>query len=809
MGKTVLAAHLARFAHDQGATVLYGRCDEHAVRPYQPLAEALEGYWREQSEPISSQTVAPDIAEIGRIVPMLSPYLPPTQLPVASEPDTQRYRLFEAVSAMLRQAAGDRPLLLALDDLHWADRSSLLLIRHVLREHDFGLLLLGTYRQHEAQPALVELLADVERSVPLMTVQLEAFGERESAELIAAHLDALPAEETAATWHRRTEGHPFFLSEMLRKMQPDALAVAAPSDLPRTVREMILRRVRRLDRSAASTLAIAAVIGREFGLGVLEAVAGDAATSPLAAVEEAMAAGLVVEVPERADRFAFSHALVQETMYVQHSRSTRARIHDRIARALEAGGSGTPAELARHAFAARGVGGYQAAVRHGALAARAAADARAYDEAAEFYRQALEALAAAGQETQERFGELLLALATVEWRAGDARAESTFERAAASARDRGDAVQLARAALSGRHYESGHPDERRVAALTEALNALGDTNDPLRIRVVGRLAEALYFVGQTEQALQLSCDAVSAARELDDPEALIAASIARHVALMNVEHLDARLDVLRELRALAASTGHADLVAHAAQWTLYGCLERGDNRAIQVAYEHFTRVARDLHEPGYEHLALAWDTMFAHLHGRLDEAERLAGAAYALAPRVVGLDALELFAGQLFFIRRDQHRLPELLPSIAGYVHSNQLAAWRAAFTLALIADEDLERARHSFELSAAGEFDDIPRDLWWLSAMVMLAESAALLRDRVRAERIYALLSPYADRSAQLAFAIHLGSVHHYLGLLASAMDRPSVAAEHYEKALERHVAMSARTLAERTRAAMVRGSP
>src|SRR3954451_10717399 len=197
---------------------------------------------------------------------------------------------------------------------------------------------------------------------------------------------------------------------------------------------------------------------------------------------------------------------------------------------------------------------------------------------------------------------------------------------------------------------------------------MGQTDDVLHVRVLGRLAEGLHCVGQTERALQLSCAAVDAARDLDDPEALVAALIARHAALMNVEHLDARLDALRELRALALSTGHADLVAHAAQWTLYGCLERGDNRAIQVAYEQFKRAARDLHEPGYEHLALAWETMFAHLHGRLDQAERLAGAAYALAPRVVGLDALELLAGQMFFIRRDQRRLPELLPSIEAYV---------------------------------------------------------------------------------------------------------------------------------------------
>lgn len=801
MGKTVLAARFAQRVHADGATVLFGQCDEHAVAPYQPIAEALRHFCREWAGAWDGGELPAELAELGRIVPELRDRLPEDRPSASAGPDAQRFRLFEAVRSVLALAAEDRPVLLVLDDAHWANRSTVLLLRHVIRDPDrFRLMVLVTYRDAEvgADHPLHEELTDLGRARPMERLALQGFSDEESAELIGAYVGSQPRPEVLRRWQERTDGHPFFLHEFLRRAEPAAVEASADTDVPTSVRELIARRVSHLDPRAAATLATAAVIGRDFDLDVLTALIGDSTDTTIAALEDAMAHGLVNELPDQFDRFSFTHALIREALYERLSKTRGIRLHRRVGELLEHGSSSvSPAELAHHFFLARHVAGHEQAVRYCAKAAAKAVNALAYEEAAGHYRRALEALDAAGPEAERDRCELLLALGEAQWRAGDPEVDGTFGRAADSARTRDDAGQLARAALGGRNYETGVADPGRVALLEEALSAFrADEHVVLRVRVLARLAEALHFAGAGERALALSAEAMDAARALGDPEANVAALMGRHAALLHVDHVDERLPLLRDLIVLAERTGRPDLAAHGHQWSTYALFELGDLDGARREHRTFARLAEKLHEPAYAHVALAWKTLFAQLDGNFEDAERLAFEGHALAERVRGIDAVALLAAQLFFIRREQGRLEELVPAVEAFVDANAIPTWRAALTIALATAGETERAQRSFEISVAHDLADLAQDMWWLATVALLAEGCARLGDVARAARLHELLAPYAERSVQVAFAAHLGAVHRHLGLLATTMGWWAPAETHFEAALRRHAGSPALTI-------------
>ena len=720
MGKTALAARFAQRVHADGAIVLFGQCDEHAVSPYGPIADALRHLWRQSAERWEGDALGRDLADLARIVPEIRDRLPADETAATTGPEGERFRLFEAVRCLLARVAGDRRVLLVVDDAHWADRSTLLLLRHVIRDLDSArLLVLMTCRDTKAwdDDPLSDALADLERIRPVDRLVLRGLGAADSAELIGAYAGTAPTPEALRDWQARTDGHPFFLHEILRATAPASLAASPQTDLPASVRKLVARRVRDLRRATATTLAAAAVIGRTFDLDVLSALTGEPIDATIAALEDAMARGLVEELPDHFDRFTFSHALVREALYAQHSRTRSIRLHARVGELLEhASGGGSAAEVAHHLFLARRLVGPKRAVQACSEAAATAVQAFAFEEAAGHYRRALEALEEAGPEADHERCELLLALGETQWRGGDPGADATFAQAAHSARSRDDAHQLARAALGGRIHERGSPDPPRVALLEEALAAFGEERSVLRVRVLGRLAVASHFADGVQRSLALSAQALADARALEDPEAEIAALLGRHAALLHAEHVDERLELLAHLVELAEQTGHPDLAAHGHQWSMYALFERGDIAAARPRHETFAQLTETLHEPGYTHAALGWRALFAQLDGDLEAAERLSLEGHALADRVRGIDANAVRAAQVFFIHRDRGAHGALVPTLEAVVANYEVPRWRAALTIALAAAGETERARQSFEVVAAGGFEQLPRDMWWLA---------------------------------------------------------------------------------------------
>ena len=305
IGKTRLAAHVAAGVHAGGALVLYGRCDEDTLVPHQPFVEALERHLAALPATERDEVIGAARADLARVLPGVAP---PEGAAHDDDPDTARYRAFEAVRAVLQSCAAGRPALLVLDDLHWADRPTLLLLRHLGRMLEpVPLLLLGTYRDTEvdARHPLAATLGDLRRDHPVVTVSLEGLADDEVADLVRA---ADGAAGEAATLAARARGNPLFVEELVRDLREGGDGGA----LPERVADVVTRRVDRLGEDAAGVLVTAAFLGPEFATDVLEELHG--ADAALDAIDRARAAGLLAETAPAGARHAFTHALVADAL---------------------------------------------------------------------------------------------------------------------------------------------------------------------------------------------------------------------------------------------------------------------------------------------------------------------------------------------------------------------------------------------------------------------------------------------------------------------------------------------------------------
>jgi predicted Ser/Thr protein kinase len=414
IGKTRLALEFARVRTASGATVLAGRCDEEALVPYQPFVEALGWYARVCPETdLRAQLAAiGGGAELGPLMPELLRRVPDLPTQPAMNPEGQRYRLFEAVAGLLAQASGVRPLLLVFDDLHWADKPTLLMLRHVMRvSNAAALCIVGTYRESELtrKHPLAELLSELRREPAVTRLSLRGLEEVQIKGLIDAFVGRDAPPRLANMMAESTSGNPFFIGEMLRHLMETGvlttfhpgsaggpIASAAALGLPEGVKEVIGRRLSRLSEACNRTLGLAAVLGREFDVEILEALGDLPEDRLLDAIDEGVQAKLIAEAPVRAGRFSFVHALIRETLYGELTTTRRVRLHRRIGEAIErvAQGRSDPplADLAYHFVQASSADVADKAIDYATRAGDRAADTLAHEEAARFYEMALHSL---------------------------------------------------------------------------------------------------------------------------------------------------------------------------------------------------------------------------------------------------------------------------------------------------------------------------------------------------------------------------------------------------------------------------------
>ncbi len=815
IGKTRLAAELAGHAHSDGAIVLYGRFEEEAAAPYQPVVQMLRGWAGGESLAPLAERLGARADELGILLPEFAARAPLDAGTLReSELGTQRLRLFDALAALLAEIAGDAPLLVVLDDLHWADLPTLQLIGHLVRAPaPERALFLATTRAGEGSEPLAALLAGLRRDGMLQRLELTGLDVEETGALVSA-LGGRPATPGfVEQLHGETDGNPFFIEEVVRHLA-DATgrlggAVALDeAGVPEGVREVTGRRLARLGDPAREMLATAAVIGREFDFDVLEEVGPLRGDGLVAALDEAVDALVLREDADRVGRYAFEHALMRATLYDGLSALRRARLHSRVGEALIAcrGAQLDPhlGQLAHHFALAAPVDRPERAVDFALAAGRRADRLLAWEEAAGHYQAALRARQLAGATDDRLRCELLLALGSSQERAGSPEMRATFSAAAATARVLGDPALLGRAALgyAGRWSQLGRVEEDVAALLQEALAALGGEDTPLRARLLARLALELYYAGDPQRRLALSEEAVTLARRLGDPLTLATCLDARHYALWRPETVQERLAVAAELRRIAETVEDPELELEGAGWTVVDLLELGDVAGADIQIAAASRLAAALHRPLYEW----WTSLFrcarAQIDGRFDEAERLAQETLAIGQRGQAENALHVFAQAMFNIRREQGRLAEVEESVHGFIAMYPaVPAWRSALALMHMELGREDAAREEFESLARAGFDALPRDAQWLIATTLLAEVCGRLGDAGRAAELYEPLAPYAGRNVIVGRASTCnGSASRPLGILAATMGDWDRAERHFADALAMHQAMGARPFVARS---------
>ena len=801
IGKTRLAARLAASAHAEGALVLYGRADEDSASPYQPFVEALRHYAAHRPRLAEDAGIpAASAQKVARLVPELGQRVVPPEVL-----DRDRHELVDILVRLLLHGAETQRLLLVLEDLHWADVPTLLVLRQLVRRGAGSpLLVVVTYSDVETGEAgpLIPVLADLRRERGTEPIRLTGLGSSETSELMAAHLGRGSVDGGyVERMCEQTAGNPFFIEELLHSPGDER---AAPAVVPEGVKDIIGRRLDRLAPATLEILTLAAVLGSDFRLATLKAITAEPTSDKLvAALEVAVRARLIVEDPDEVDRFSFTHALVRQTLYERPIASRRVRLHRRVAVALEAAPLQVhPAEIAHHYFQAREVGGAPKAVVYSLKAGGVYQAAHAYEDAAAHFERALVALDIMGRDDAAARCDVLLALGAVRWQASEPDPGSTFVEAVDLARGLSSTDRLARAVLGagGRFYAPVGTDEAYIELLEEVLDSLEPGDSVLRVRTLGRLAEQHVF--SPPRAGRAAAEAVAMARRLGEASALAAAVRGRHASLLYAEHAQERRHAGEQALALAGELGAAELGALARHWLLYDLAELGELEEARGRHAELEQIAGELQQPLYRHSSLAWRGVWAALAGRFEEAERIARESVLLAENAGDPDARTHFTAQLVAVRREQGRLDELLPDIERLAGPEPAASpWRCLLPLAYLDAGDRAYAQAAYDSALVGGLPGIPRTMLWLTSMGSLAEAAAQLGDAETCARLYAELEPHADRLMQWSFTGNAGSVHRVLGRTAAVAGLSDRARAHFEAAIDRHAALGAEPLLARTR--------
>jgi class 3 adenylate cyclase/tetratricopeptide (TPR) repeat protein len=809
IGKTRLAVELAGAVRESGGVVLAGRCDEDLGVPYQPFVEALRHYVTGAEE----RRLGRYAGELARLLPDLAELVGGLPEPLRSDPETERYRLFDALAAWLADVSAEAPVLLVLDDLHWAAKPTLLLLRHVLRSSEpLRLLVVVTYRDsdigrgHPMSDLLAELRRDggVER---LALSGLDGPGVVAFVEAAAGHsLDDEEGQELPRVVWRETEGNPFFVTEVLRHLSESGAieqrdgrwvlnSAVGELGIPEGVRDVVGRRLSRLAESTNRILATAAVVGLEFEPAVVERSGGIGEDDLFAALEEATLARLLVEVP--GPRYRFAHALVRATLYDELTGARRVALHRRVAQAIESLHGGAldnylPA-LAHHwARASAPAADTARAVDYATRAGDRALGQLAHDEAATYYLQALELLQGAGDSDGGQQIELLIALGEAQRRAGDPAHRETLLEASRLAVARGDAEALARAVLANTRgtFAStiGAVDHERVAALEAALDAVGGDDNPTRARILAALAAEMAYTGDRERRVLLADEALAIARRSGDAATLARVLLHRWYAIYFPDAVEELLANTEELLALAERLD--DPVIRAQTVWLRGRIvaHAGDMEEANRRFEAAERLTEELGQPTLRFLVGSTATARTILAGDLEEGERRAHAGFALGQATGQRDAPTFLAGQLFLVRLEQDRLGELEEQFAGVVAALPGLPTARAYLARILCELDRpDEALEHYELLAAENFTALPRDPVWILGVSQCAAVAAWLGDRAGARVLFDLLAPYAS---QIVFMNggSLGAVAHYLAVLAATFGDFDEAERHFTDAAAAH---------------------
>ncbi|HYZ92248.1 MAG TPA: AAA family ATPase [Actinomycetota bacterium] len=808
IGKTTLAAAIARHAQrSNDGIVLYGRWDEDVIASFQALREALGTYARACPRSVLRADLRGVADEIARLLPDVVKRAGESPPPPNGVVEAERLRLFEALDVWLSAIASRRPLCLVLDDLQWADRSSLLLLMHLIRSPlKAPLFVLATYRRDVDPPGeLLRFVPGLAREANVHRVSLAGLERRDIVDLMGRFGGPGGAEaaKLARELHRETDGNPLFVREMVLHLSEQSSLRPAESrrlDLPESVRELVRWRLLPLTQEAREALAIAAVVGQEFDPDVVSGALGVSSESLMEALEESCRAGILHE-GDSGERYAFSHAVVRKALLEDLTGARRSRYHWRIGDFLEQRSIPVePSELAYHFCAAVTAERADKAISYARAAAGRAMDELAFETAIRHFERAIEIQSSHRPNDGGLRTELLLALGAALDRAGeyDKRGE-TFVAAADEARklDRTDLFTRAAIGYRGVLPAATQLDPRGLALLEEALERLGPEPSRFRALVLGRLAHSLQLQPPRARRAALADEAVRIARGLGDQGVLAEALSYRCWALDGPDDMKDQLAAAEEIRALADALGRRELILRSLHLRTDALFEAGDFEALHRALDEMAELGAELRYPEYTRITRAWDAVFAVIEGRYEDAEEIAEDVRQQLIRMAHPQQELVYRGLLHPIAWLRGEMAAQLPiyeailaAMPEQLLGRMLVAWVSAEA------GMLDRSRETLTEIPYEAAITLDKNFPWWATIVGLVSATSLVGDREWAERLYEIVLPYADRIAVSGSTSFLGSARYHLAVLATTLERYDDAIEHFEAAVEKHRELNARPL-------------
>ena len=819
IGKTRLAAKLAVDARADGAISLYGRSDEALDAPFQPFIEALE-------QLIAATDIVSLVASLGVRAAHLTRLLPSLQAHMSTPMDwggdhaAERYELFDAIDAVLERISEPAPVVVVLDDLHWADSASLLLLRYLARSpRPAHVLILGTYRQTEVGRThpLAECLADLRSSGRVESLLLHGLTEIDIRELLASERGELVSSDFIAALHQQTEGNPFFIEEVMRHLEESERTAAdhgeEPAarlrDLPEGIRDVIGRRLSRLPPTVNEVLRVAAVIGPDFDLRTLVEVMKCGTDEVLEALDDAVAAEVVGEATGAFGVFAFTHALIRQTLYGELTATRRAQLHWRVGQAFAVT---RPDDLyGRAAHLADGLlaGDPVTAVEACLAAGDHARGVLGFEQAAEQYQQVIAILDKSALDDADRRYSALEGLAAAHLSMAHQEPMRTAALEAADlARTHGWAERLADLACLFQFIDITRRDDGGIQLIDEALGAIGHRDDPKVARLLSmrsRLSSAVLDTLDVDAADA----AVAMARRLGDPADVRFALSERALALVPSPRLDELLDAANDAIKAAASKRPTRAHAMATRALTLGCLRAGDRPSFEMALEDARAEFGLLHEELSLFLMQVLDVVVAIADGRFAEAEQL--GRHIVDQFSSFPSAALVTTAQLGGVRLERGHHAEVIPAAERLLAEVPDQAYRTWLAVAYHDVGRTEDARRIFDQFADNDWAAVPNA--WMRALPLrnLAELCARFGDPDRAGSLRPLVEPWAGQLWIAGWATSLEcAADRALGQLDTALGDFDRAADEYEAALKLERRFGAAALVPRTQywyARMLRG--
>ena len=784
IGKTHLAEVSARHAGEDAIASAWAHCPAlEACPPFWPIMQLLRGALRRSRSSATRDAVDRALFSLT----------PPNRSGVEdAEMDLSAHRMFDGIVSALQALVDERPWLFILDDLQWADEASLRFLAYVAPEiAHMRLVLIATARNTGPVPG-EDRLAHVLGHRNCSRIELERLTQADVAEYVTLRLGE-PHEDLSRAVFAKSEGNPFFMLELLRPLSGSAPRHADELSLPGAALDVVRRRVRALGSETVAVLSAAAVVGRDFDLGLLGHLADLEPQALLDTLERARQANVILSRADRLGHFAFAHELIRSVLLEHLSASEQAQMHLRVAEAIERRyptGDGVPClELVHHLLSALPLGDTRKAIDYAKRAATAAAHVCAHADAAALLRRALSALELVSNPDPRLRCDLLLGLALSERAAADSRFSEHLSQAAALGREHGLGEVLAEAGRFMCLAPGFTAPEGTREVLEAAERVLPAESLALRSHVLARLAWTAPYCFDAERVADLLARVEALALEAHDSEALASSLQAKLYFVNGPDSPELARAITEQIDLLYAPRPPLFRVHWSAQVEfsrIATSLQRGDIAAVEQSIVAFGAAARQL-----DHAELQWHHERACVVHRMNRGDfdGMKGVLTELHDRA---EQLRLFSLQgvrsvdWAVLLRETEGNALLAPYATSIVLRDSDCPYRRARKIRSLAElGTTEKARAALGELPSESLHRLPHDRDYIATLVHLAIASVMTRSPTHSEALYALLAPYPHLfAADLSFHCD-GSVSHFLGMLALSLGRTRDAIQHLEEAL------------------------